>query len=79
MAENTLRTRIQLRNDAAATWVEKNPVLLKGEMGIEVDTGKIKIGDGAKSWKDLKYSGVDENAIKAIINSNRDKVSVLAL
>ena len=79
MAGNTLKTRIQLRNDKAATWVEKNPVLLKGEMGIEVDTGKIKIGDGTKAWNGLSYSGVDENAIKSIINSNRDKVSVLTL
>lgn len=79
MAGNTLKTRIQLRNDEAATWVEKNPVLLKGEMGIEVDTGKIKIGDGTKAWNELNYSGVDETAIKSIINSNRDKVSVLTL
>lgn len=79
MARNTLKTRIQLRNDKATTWVEKNPVLLKGEMGIEVDTGKIKIGDGTKAWNELNYSGVDENAIKSIINSNRDKVSVLTL
>lgn len=79
MAGNTLKTRIQLRNDEAATWVEKNPVLLKGEMGIEVDTGKIKIGDGTKAWNELNYSGVDENAIKSIINSNRDKVSILTL
>lgn len=79
MAGNTLKTRIQLRNDEAATWAEKNPVLLKGEMGIEVDTGKIKIGDGTKAWNELSYSGVDENAIKSIINSNRDKVSVLTL
>lgn len=79
MAGNILKTRIQLRNDEAATWVEKNPVLLKGEVGIEVDTGKIKIGDGTKAWNELSYSGVDENAIKSIINSNRDKVSVLTL
>lgn len=79
MAGNTLKTRIQLRNDEAVTWIEKNPVLLKGEMGIEIDTGKIKIGDGTKAWNELNYSGVDENAIKSIINSNRDKVSVLTL
>lgn len=79
MAGNTLKTRIQLRNDEAATWIEKNPVLLKGEMGIEVDTGKIKIGDGVKAWNELNYSGVDEDAIKSIINNNRDKVSVLTL
>ena len=27
-----------------------NPILLKGEIGIEIDTNKIKIGDGVKTW-----------------------------
>ena len=63
MANNTLKTRIQLRNDEAATWVEKNPVLLKGEMGIEVDTGKIKIGDGTTGFNELTY---DKNNITRI-------------
>lgn len=43
---NTLKTRIVIRNDTAAAWEAANPVLLKGEMGIEYDTNKFKIGDG---------------------------------
>ncbi|WP_337742205.1 hypothetical protein [Megasphaera sp.] len=47
MSEQTLKVKtLYLRNDAAATWVEKNPVLAKGEPGVEVDTGKFKLGDG---------------------------------
>ena len=68
----TLNIRIQLRNDTAENWNTENPVLLKGEMGVETDTGKTKIGNGTAHWKDLKYSGVDEDTIKGIIDKNRD-------
>ena len=72
MADKTLNIRIQLRNDTAENWTTQNPVLLKGEMGVEFDTGKIKIGNGTDHWTTLKYSGVDENTIKGIIDKNRD-------
>ena len=68
----TLNIRIQLRNDTAANWTNANPVLLKGEMGVETDTGKTKIGNGTDNWTTLKYSGVDEDTIKGIIDKNRD-------
>lgn len=67
----TLNIRIQLRNDTAENWTAQNPILLKGEMGVEIDTGKTKIGNGTDDWKTLKYSGVDEDTIKGIINNNR--------
>lgn len=67
----TLNIRIQLRNDTAENWTTQNPVLLKGEMGVEIDTGKTKIGNGTDHWKTLKYSGVDEETIKGIIDNNR--------
>ncbi len=51
----TLTSRIQLRNDTASNWVTSNPVLLKGELGIEIDTGKMKVGDGATAWSTLSY------------------------
>ena len=72
MASKTLNTRIQIRNDLAATWTEKNPVLLKGEMGVETDTRKIKIGDGLNKWSDLGYSGADVADIEKVIADNRD-------
>ena len=72
MANKTLNIRIQLRNDTAENWTTANPVLLKGEMGVEIDTGKTKIGNGTDDWKTLKYSGVDEDTIKGIIDNNRN-------
>ena len=72
MADRTLNIRIQLRNDTAENWTIANPILLKGEMGVETDTGKTKIGNGTAHWEDLKYSGVDEDTIKGIIDNNRN-------
>jgi hypothetical protein len=36
--------RIQLRRDSSSNWSTNNPLLYPGEMGIETDTGKFKIG-----------------------------------
>ena len=38
--------KIQIRNGTAAEWTTANPVLLLGEMGIENDTTKMKVGNG---------------------------------
>ena len=53
--ERVLESRIQLRNDTAENGAAANPVLLKGELGIELDTRKIKVGDGTTNWQSLKY------------------------
>lgn len=74
MATKTLSTRIVMRNDTAENWTTKNPVLLKGEFGVETDTNKFKIGDGTKAWADLDYAGADEAAIENIIAQNRDSL-----
>ena len=79
MATKTLNTKIQLRNVTAAEWTAKNPVLLKGEMGIETDTHKIKVGDGSTQWSELAYCGADTNDILNVINANRDSCTVIEL
>jgi effector-binding domain-containing protein len=73
-------TRIVIRNDSSINWESSNPVLLKGEMGVDTDLNKIKIGDGFKTWKELSYSsdsGYDDTQIKSEIKSNADAISVL--
>lgn len=59
--ERILDSKIQIRNDTAANWKAANPVLLKGELGIEIDTRKLKIGDGISPWTGLKY--VSDNVL----------------
>ena len=72
-----LNTRIQLKHGLAASWTERNPVLLAGEIGIETDTLKMKVGDGASNWSALGYLGADANDILAIINENRDSCTTV--
>lgn len=72
-----LNTRIQLKHGLAANWTEKNPVLLAGEIGIETDTLKMKVGDGTTNWTALGYLGADANDILAIINENRDSCTTI--
>lgn len=66
MADITLNTRIQLRNDTEANWllVADTAIPLVGEVCITNDgehKGQFKIGDGATTWGDLPYanSGAD--------------------
>lgn len=64
MADNILKTKIQLRHDTAANWeANKTVVLLAGELGFETDTNKFKIGDGVKTWAELPYAVKDEIAL----------------
>jgi hypothetical protein len=48
--------RIQLRRDTAAAWTAANPVLLLGEIGIETDTLRCKVGNGTSAWSALSYA-----------------------
>jgi len=49
----------QLRRDTAANWAFYNPVLLNGELGIETDTYRFKVGDGTTSWNSIiVYNGL---------------------
>lgn len=50
--------RLILRNGTASQWTTSNPVLAEGEMGVETDTNKFKIGDGAIAWNALPYGGL---------------------
>lgn len=54
---------IQLKRGLAKSWDALDPILEPGEPGMELDTGKLKIGDGVKSWKELKYVGEDGTGV----------------
>jgi len=40
----------------ASEWAAKNPLLQRGEIGAEIDTHRLKIGDGLTYWNDLPYA-----------------------
>jgi len=51
-----MAVQIQLRNGTAAQWTSANPILALGEIGVETNTTKAKIGDGATAWNSLSYA-----------------------
>lgn len=53
MAAKELKTRIVLRNDSTANWTAQDPVLLKGEIGFDMDLLLFKVGDGSKKWSEI--------------------------
>jgi hypothetical protein len=65
MSTFTIKAKQQQRIDTAANWVTKNPVLLVGELGIESDTGKIKVGNGVAVWNSLAYIGITTEYLEA--------------
>ena len=84
-----LKSRIVPRNGTAATWAEVNPVLLKGEIGVEVDTRRFKFGDGLTAWNELSYAdagntlsedlGKINEMLKAGATLDEAKAALLAL
>jgi hypothetical protein len=51
-----LSALMKQRYDTAANWTAQNPTLLAGEIGIESDTKKWKVGTGATAWTSLVYA-----------------------
>lgn len=83
MADTQIKTRILLRNDVATAWTTANPVLMKGEIGIETDTNKFKIGDGLTAWSALPYVGTDIEIagsgsviVDAVVNKSTGKLTL---
>jgi hypothetical protein len=67
MALTTVNAKMKQRTDSAANWTSDNPILLKGEMGVETDTGLCKFGDGSTAWNDLSYAYDKYGAAAAVV------------
>ena len=73
--------RIQLRRGTATEWTNADTalnasgglVLAAGEMGVETNTRKIKIGDGTSRWSALSYVASDSPAITEIAQDAIDQ------
>ena len=79
MAKTELKTTILLRNDKARAWSSVNPTLSKGEIGVETDTNKMKIGDGSTQWNSLKYFGGTENSYQDNIEEDGKAIGDIAV
>lgn len=80
-AVDILTTRFQLRTDTQFNWQVNNPILDFGEPGWEVDTGKLKIGDGETEWSELSYvyTILNNNVVENLsIRANEDNTSIVS-
>jgi len=71
--------RIQLKRDLSQNWTLHNPILNSGEIGIETDTLKFKIGNGGR-WNDqtsYAFKPGEANGL-AMLNS-QGKISISQL
>lgn len=68
------------RKGTAEEWAEKNPspVLKLGELGVETDTHRMKIGDGVTPWSSLPYLTCPIDGESVTIQVNRGTAAELA-
>lgn len=74
--------------DSAQNWKTNNPILEKGQIALEEDTGFVKIGDGVNTWNFLSYikdskldtkldkNGTAQKAIKDELNNKIDETYI---
>ena len=70
-----MANRIQLRRDGAQQWANINPILAQGELGIEIDTSRLKIGDGVTPWNSLRYERpleTESNTANTLVKRDAD-------
>lgn len=58
MATNTLKARLTLCTKTATEWASYESIPLKGELCVESDTKKAKIGDGTHKYSELTYFNI---------------------
>jgi hypothetical protein len=63
-----MATLIQNRRGTAAQWTSANPTLAAGEIGVETDTGQMKIGNGSTAWTSLAYSAMTSSSTTTLTN-----------
>lgn len=64
--------KIQLRRDLSTNWTQNNPLLLNGEIGIETDTLKFKIGNGTDRWNAITAYAFKPGLANGVATLNSD-------
>ena len=75
----TYNQRLLQRRDTLTNWINNNPVLLDGELGLIDINGnytQIVIGDGKRSFNDLPKIKLNFDEPVTIIKSNSDEFTI---
>ena len=76
MAQHNVNATLIIRNDTASAWRTKNPILAKGEIGAEIDTGLLNMGDGVKNYNQLDYINQSKNTDNKTIFLTNGKLTL---
>lgn len=58
------KSLIQLRRGTSEQWNLNDTVLEEGEVGFAIDTGEVKIGNGADGWNDLTALASEAQSVR---------------
>lgn len=70
-----MSAKIQVRRDTSVNWSNVNPILLRGEIAFEIDTKKVKIGDGFLAWNTLPYALVSETMVQELVDAHANLIN----
>lgn len=73
-------TRMQQRRGTQAEWndsvIASTVILQAGELGLETDTGRFKIGNGTSVWQDLPYYLPDNNPSSTVARQGKNNQDI---
>lgn len=77
------QTNIQIRRGTASDWASVNPTLAAGELALENDTRKLKVGDGSTAWNSLQYvkfdgGDLDSPEIKHLVSISNENLKSIS-
>ena len=74
----TVPVKMAQRRDTAANWTSANPTLLAGEIGIESNTLKWKVGTGSTAWTSLGYIPAFSLSTYPLVNADIASAAAIA-
>ena len=68
--------RITLRRDSTLNWYAANPRLALGEVGVDMNLLRFKVGNGIDKWNELPY--MNDDLYKDLDNATRELAEKIA-
>lgn len=69
MANIELSSRLILCSKTKQEWAAVTTIIMDGELCIEKDTRRAKIGDGTKMFSELKYMNITPEEVETLIQN----------
>ena len=65
-----------LRNKTDKEWEESTEILQQGQLGLENNTGRAKMGDGKSLYRDLPYLYLTPDEVQKSLEELKDQIEV---